>query len=124
MNFTLQPTCSCSSVPHFRNGRVVCASCGAMVTARTPFASGDTYSTALGEWPPGCPNRRTARDRIRAVPGHERLGDGKASVWRVGGDAYEAFYARRALPIAVPIPSDEDAIAEAAIAASGMRATR
>lgn len=81
------------------------------------------YSTATrAEWPPGCRTRRTARDRIRAVPGHEREGDSRASIWRVRVAAYREHYAK-ALPVH-PTGVNEEEIAAAALDAAGLRVTR
>ncbi|MBX3260100.1 MAG: hypothetical protein KF782_10445 [Labilithrix sp.] len=66
-----------------------------------------------------------ARDRIRAVRGHERVGDGRATTWSVAIEAYRAHYARRSnvYVLRPVVPTDEDA-AEAAIAAAGLRMTK
>lgn len=90
------------------------------------------YSTAArADYPPGRyaaderRSRRQARDRIKAHPAHERCGTGKATEWRVAVDAY---HAKSIAPIVQLVPSgrvaDDEAIAQAAMNASGLRATR
>lgn len=71
-------------------------------------------------WPRGCRSRRHARDRIRRVPGHERIGRGPATQWAVSRDAYRAHYTRA--PEAST--SDVEAIATAALAAAKLRRTK
>lgn len=82
------------------------------------------YSTAEpSSYPPGCERRRSARDRIRSVPGHERIGKGKATVWSVSAAAYRAHHARRVEPPTPSAKTDQE-LADAALAASGLRPTR
>lgn len=91
---------------------------------------GDTgaksYSTVQGCWPPRCRTRRTARERIRAVPGHTREGAGRACVWSVSTSAYHKHYAGRAPLQLVPASPvlDDAALAAAALEAIGTRPTR
>lgn len=85
------------------------------------------YSTERADlYPPGKKKRRPARDAIRAVPGHTRTGEGKATVWSVARAAYHAHHTcvARTLRIVPAQAADDDAIAEAAIAAAGVRPTR
>lgn len=83
------------------------------------------YSTASQEaWPPGCRSRRMARERIRAVPGHEREGSGPATLWRVRVDAYRTHFARPTETAAPSPTSTDEAIAVAALEAAGLRSTK
>lgn len=84
------------------------------------------YSTASSAaWPPGCRSHRIARERIRVVPGHEREGNGRATVWRVSAAAYHDHH-RKVAPVGVvaAASSTEEEIAEAALDAAGFRTTR
>jgi hypothetical protein len=86
-------------------------------------ATGAFYSTEPTSWPPGCRTRRAARDRIRAVPGHAQIGTGRATVWRVGVEAYRRHHACRAPARAVsPVARSDEELAEAALA--GLRRTK
>lgn len=83
------------------------------------------------EYPPGeYPDddkkaRRVARERIRRVPGHERIGEGRATVWRVERAKYHEHYARRRRPAEEPTPAaDDDLEAMADRALEGWRSTR
>jgi len=89
-------------------------------------ANGLVFSTEPCSWPPGVRSRRGARQRIRAVAGHVRTGAGRATIWSVGVEAYQAHHSRSASAVRiVPEPvSDDDAIAEAALDAAGLRSTR
>ncbi len=81
------------------------------------------YTSEPGQWPPGARSRRSARDRIRAVPGHEQLGRGKATVWRVAVGAYRAHHGRRpATPVTDCVRTTDEELAELAL--TGTRATR
>ncbi|MBS2015196.1 MAG: hypothetical protein JST00_20070 [Deltaproteobacteria bacterium] len=98
----------------------------ARLDALAPGCSGAVYSTATPErFPPGCRSRRAARDRIRAVPGHERNGTGRATTWTISVEAYRAHHAR---PFKAPalrvVRHDDDQAAEAALEAAGLRSTR
>jgi hypothetical protein len=69
-------------------------------------------------WPPHSKSRRHARDRIRQAGG-ERIGQGRATQWRITRAAFDAFYAQRAAPaLLAPGTSanDDDSIAEKALA--------
>lgn len=119
---SIQATCSCTSAVLIRDGALTCATCGAGISATT---GASVYSTQPGEWPEGCRSRRTAKDRLRRVPGVEIVGRGRATVWRVSRAAYAAHYARRLVPTAMaPRPSTDEEIAAAALEAAGTRATR
>lgn len=80
----------------------------------------DFYSTD-GEWPPGCRSRRAARDRIRAVEPHERVGSGRATVFRCARSAYDAHWVRRRTRV---VGVDAEDLAARAIDRAGLRATR
>jgi hypothetical protein len=123
----LAASCSCISVPLLRDGAVVCAACSAPVFARG-LVDADVYSSANpASYPPGCKNRRQARERIRVVPGHERTGNGPATLWSVNAETYRVHHARKpsapAKLVLVPTTSDESAV-EAALAVSGVRMTK
>ncbi len=66
-----------------------------------PGRADGAYSSEPGQWPPGCRNRRQARDRIRSTPGHECIGRFKATVWRVDAAAYLAHHSVRPVTRAV-----------------------
>lgn len=85
-------------------------------------ATGAVYSTEPSAWPPGARSRRSARDRIRAVPGHAGTGKGKATVWSVSADAYRAHHGRRVERVTQSSATDQE-LADAALAASGLRPT-
>lgn len=76
------------------------------------------YSTIPGSWPPGCPSRRAARERIRAVVGHAHEG----KVWRVSVEAYRAYYRRKPEPVSANVQRTDEELAELALA--GLRPTR
>lgn len=79
------------------------------------------YSTASpATYPPACETRRRARDRIRAVPGHERIGTGRATLWSVSVEAYAAHHGRT--PLRLVATSSDEEIADRAL--RGTRATR
>ena len=92
-------------------------------------ASRDTYSTTPGAWPPGARSRRSARDRIRAVPGCTRIGTGPATVWTVSRAAYAAHHGRCTATLTV-VPTldvealDVEALADRAIEAAKLRPTK
>lgn len=90
----MRASCICTAPVMLRQGVLVCATCGAPIMS----PADETYSTEPGTWPPRCRTRRAARDRIRRVPGHEREGEGPATVWRVSVDAYRAHYQRQRAP--------------------------
>ena len=94
--------------------------------AKAIGARGDgSYSTEPGRWPPGSRSRRAARERIRAVPGHEQIGKGRATVWRVSVEAYRAHHMRPApAPVAPSVARSDEELADAALAVSGLRPTR
>ncbi len=92
-------------------------------TGRAGLTAGSIYSTEPSAWPPGARSRRSARDRIRAVPGHEQIGQGKATVWSVSAEAYQAHHARHVAPVTTSTATDEE-LAERALATSGLRRTR
>jgi hypothetical protein len=97
------------------------------LAVREEIAGGEAHyaSAPRTAWPPCARSRRHARDMIRRVCGHEQLGKGKATQWRVRVDLYHAAMIR---PIAAPEPtspvlSDEE-IADHALAALPLRATK
>lgn len=95
--------------------------------ARVLGTTAPTYSTEAGAWPPGCTSRRQARERIRAVAGSERVGRGRATIWRVARDAYDAHHAtkRPALRmVTAPTSVDDDELAARVLASADLRATR
>ncbi len=82
-----------------------------------------TFSTERPAlYPPGKRTRRAARDAIREVPG--ALHEGR--VWSCSRDAYRAHHARPASTLrSVPAPvADDDAIANAALLAAGLRLSK
>ena len=88
--------------------------------------AGVAYSTEPGSWPPRCRSRRAARERIRLVPGHERVGRGRATVWRVSRAAYDAHNVRSraraaARPATAPALLATSADHEIALRALGRR---
>ncbi len=88
-----------------------------------------TYSTLDGCWPPRCRNRRVARDRIRAVPGHRQEGRGRCSTWVVDRDAYRQHHGRTTQRqelhgVAPHTTLTDEEIANATLAELGTRATR
>lgn len=94
--------------------------------ARVLGSTAADYSTATAEcYPPGCDGcRRRARDRVRAVPEHRRIGTGRATVWTVSRDAYHAHHGRRAPVLRVVATSTDEDIASRALERSTTRATR
>lgn len=126
---SLSAQCSCTSAVMLRAGRVVCATCDAPLVLREHAAHVPVYSTvAPASYPPGCPSRRSARERIREVHGHVRSGTGRATVWSVDAEIYRVHYSRSTPKTTlrlVPQPNEDDeAAVEAALAASGARLTR
>ena len=95
-------------------------------------AEANVYSTETPDlWPRRARSRRHARDLIRGVPGHERYGAGRETIWRVDAEAYRKHYAQRPLvkvPASAPARTDQvitdEAIADRALVDSGLRATR
>lgn len=78
-------------------------------------------------WPPGCTNRRQARERLRAA-GATCIGRGKSSVWVLDAAAYIAATqqrkkARPVLRLVTPLDDDEQ-LAEAALSDAKLRPTR
>jgi hypothetical protein len=123
---TLGATCGCTAAPLLCGGPLLCSACRApVVVVGVAHAPSDEHHTEPDGWPPGCKSRRAARERIRAVPGHTRVGNGRATIWRVARTAYEAHHARQQVAVTAPspLPAEED-IAARAIAASGLRPTR
>lgn len=82
-----------------------------------------SYSTESGCWPPRCSSRRQARDRIKATPGHVRVGTGRATTWSVSREAYATHHARRSPELRLVRVEDDEAIAARAIDAAGLRVT-
>ena len=79
--------------------------------------AGDAYTTEPGHWPPGSRSRRAARERIRAVPGHEQIGTGRATVWRVGVEAYRAHHQRPvARAVSPSVARSDEELADLALA--------
>lgn len=93
------------------------------IASATSLAAGETYATKpRAAWPPGARSARSARDRIRAVPGHMNPEHG---VWTVSRELYARQHAGPVLRV-VPQEtrrSDEE-IADRAIANAGFRMTR
>jgi hypothetical protein len=77
-----------------RVGAVTCASCGAAVVIAAEADAG-VYSTEPGGWPPRARSRRHARELIRRVGGHEHVGAGRETQWRVTVEAYHRHYRRK-----------------------------
>ncbi len=106
--------------------RLLARALAPLIAAELREATGPIeYSTCAGSWPPRCRNRRMARERIRAVPGHEQSGKGKATVWRVSVEAYRRHHVTAATALTiVPTTITDEMIADEAIASSPLRKTR
>jgi hypothetical protein len=66
-------------------------------------------------YPPNKRTRRAARDAIRAAGG-ERLGTGRATVWRIDRAKYHAFHGRKPPELRLVATSTDQEIAERALA--------
>lgn len=102
-----------------------------LIAAELSEANAPTfYATERGAWPRGARSRRHARDLIRRVPGHERIGIGATTEWRVSVAAYRAHHVTRsvpALPVAI-VPSAKpltaEQVAERTLSSMGLRSTK
>jgi len=121
----LRPTCDCTSVAMLRLGSITCASCGAVVAIASEVDA-EIFSTEVGCWPPGARSRRHARELIRRVGEHERVGFGRETQWQVSAESYRRHYRRKSSTLGL-VPKSEAAAASRVdgwISAAGFRQTK
>jgi hypothetical protein len=119
---TLRPSCECTSVALLRGGALSCAACGAAIVL-APATDTGVFSTEAGSWPPRARSRRHARELIRRVDGHERMGAGRETQWRVSAEAYHAHHRKQRVTV-VTAPLPELPNVESWVRTAGYRITR